>query len=169
MLLIFTFNLGGFYAVIWVLKAQANHETSALLDEGHYNEQETFEVKIPLSLPYPVQSDSDYERHSGEFKHEGQVYQVVKQKYENDALIIVCIKDTKATHLEKISNNLVENAGAQTEGSLNLSLKVFQDYISIDQAITNSVTGWSQSIGDTLYKRATYQANLSAIAPPPWA
>ena len=170
MLVIFTFNLGGYYVFFWALKVQANQELSAKLDEGHYDESQTFEIQIPLTLPYPLQSNG-YERQYGQFTYQGEQYQVVKQKHENDVLTILCLKNTKVNHLEKVSNAFSETSGAQPvqEGSLNLPLKVFQDYISDITAFSNTITGWSQAIQHTLYFSSTYQVNLSAFVPPPWA
>jgi hypothetical protein len=170
MLAIFTFNLGGYYVFFWALKAQANQELSAKLDEGHYDESQTFEIQIPLTLPYPLQS-TGFERQYGQFTYQGEQYQVVKQKYENDVLTIVCLKDAKVNHLEKVSAAFAETSGAQPvqEGSLNLPLKVCQDYISSITTFANSITGWSQSIQHTLYFSSTYQVNLLAFVPPPWA
>lgn len=170
LLAIFTFNLGGYYIFFWALKQQANQELSANLDNDIYNENETFEINIPLSMPYPVQSNG-FERQSGQFAYQGEYYQIVKQKYENDVLTIVCLKNVKANHLEKVSESFSEASSAQPtqEGSLNLPLKVFQDYISIGSVITTNTTGWSQLIQSTTYFTTDYQVNLSACVPPPWA
>lgn len=169
LLAIFTFNMGGYYLFFWALKQQANQELSAKLDAGHYNESETFEVNIPLSLPYPLQSNG-YERQSGQFAYQGEHYQIVKQKYENDVLTIVCLKDTKATHLEKVSDNFADNSSTTPEGALNLPLKVFQDYVSCVTSMAKLVDGWSLSVQqNTLYLSSYYQVNLSSLAPPPWA
>lgn len=170
MLAIFTFNLGGYYVFFWALKAKANQELSAKLDEGHYDESQTFEIQIPLTLPYPLQSNG-FERQYGQFTYQGEQYQVVKQKYENDVLTIVCLKDAKANHLEKVSDAFAETSGAQPvqEGSLNLPLKVFQDYISDITIFSSTTVGWSQSLQQTLYFNSAYQVNLLVHVPPPWA
>jgi hypothetical protein len=170
LLAIFTFNMGGYYLFFWVLKQQANQELSIKLDAGHYDESETFEVNIPLSLPYPLQSNG-YERQSGQFAYHGEHYQIVKQKYENDVLTVVCLKNAKASHLEKVSESFTEtsSAPADQEGSLNLPLKVFQDYISIGTIIPNTISGWWQAFDYTPYFTSNYQVNLSTLALPPWA
>jgi hypothetical protein len=170
LLSIFVFNLGGHYLFFWALKVQATQEFSARLDVDNYDESQTFEIKIPFALPYPIQS-SGYERQYGQFNYQGEQYQVVKQKYENDVLTIVCLKDAKANHLEKVSEAFSETSGAQPvkEGSLNLPLKVFQDYISFASAIANTIQGWSQPIQHTLYFSSNYQVSRLAFVPPPWA
>lgn len=168
MLAIFAFNLGGFYLLIWGLKVQANQEISARLDAGHYDASETFEVQVPLSLPYPLQSNG-FERQSGQFTYQGLQYQVVGHKYENDMLTIVCLKDIKATHLEQVSNNFAENSGAHpaNEAAPNFSLKVLQEYISSKMSLVKSATGWTQAIHATLYWIAQYQVDHSIFSPPP--
>jgi hypothetical protein len=170
LLTIFTFNLGGYYLLFWVLKVQANQEISSIIDEEQYDERATFEVKIPLTLPYPVPSNG-FERQNSQFTYQGEQYQVVKQKYEGDVLTIVCLRDVKATQLENVSNNFTENSGAQPaqEGSLNSPIKVFQDYVSCVTIMANNISGWTQPIQHTLYFSSNYQVNLSILAPPPWA
>ena len=169
LLAIFTFNLGGYYLLFWLLKEQANAELSAKLDVGNYDESQTFEVKIPLSMPYPLQSNG-FERQSGQFTYEGEQFQIVKQKLENDVLTIVCMKDAMATHIEKVTKAFTETSSDQHEdGKLNLPVKVSQEYLSSTQFTSNETMGWVLSIPNAIYISTHYQVTLSGYLPPPWA
>jgi hypothetical protein len=166
----FLFNLGGYYVFFWVLKVQSDRELSTLLDTGRYEESETFEVKIPLTLPYPLQS-TGFERQSGQFEYQGEYYQIVKQKYEDDMLTIVCLKNAKANRLAKVSDAFSETSGANPlkEGSLNIPIKVLQEFVSGFSAQLSITSGWSQTIEHTPYSDNLDLVVLSKHSPPPKA
>ncbi len=170
LLLIFLFNLGGYYLFFWGLKVQANQELSVKLDLGDYNENETFEIKIPITLPYPLQT-SDYERQSGQFVYKQEHYQLVKQKYENDTLTIVCVKDFQNKHLANVMDSFSEASGNQPikDGSLNIPVKIFQEYVTSRSSAFNETQGWSQEIKHTPYLNTYTRVTLVTISPPPWA
>ena len=170
LLAIFLFNLGGYYVLFWALETQANRELSALLDQGQYRESETFEIKIPLTLPYPLQS-SGFERQNGQFEYQGEHYQVVKQKYENDLLTIVCLKDTKANHLAKVSDAFSETSGDRPikDGSLNIPVKVLQEFVGGQAAQLSGTSGWSKVIEHTPYFYNLALLILAKHSPPPRA
>ena len=170
LLMIFLFNLGGYYLLFWILKEQANQELSVKLDEGEYNENETFEIKIPITLPYPLQNN-DYERHSGQFVYKNDHYQLVKQKYENDTLTIVCVKDAQSKHLSRVMDSFSEtsNNDPSDEGALNIPMKIFQEYMSGLSTSIDGTSGWVQAIVDSIYSDGFSLVILSKPSPPPWA
>jgi hypothetical protein len=169
-LMVFLFNLGGYYLLFWVLKAQANQELSIKLDEGDYSEKETFEIKIPISLPYPLQTRG-FERQSGQFTYRGEHYQLVKQKYDNDTLTVVCMKDIKEKHLAQIMDSFSESSGSQPlkDGSLNLPSKMLQEFIAITSISISGILGWTQAIQKSIYIIGDNLVVLAKPSPPPWA
>jgi hypothetical protein len=84
----------GYYFVYLGLRFQANTELVQRLDSGAYTEDETITFKIPLSIPYWMDSN-EAERVNGEFVRDGEFYKLVKQQLKNDTLHIVCIRDHK--------------------------------------------------------------------------
>ncbi len=170
LLMIFLFNLGGYYLLFWALKAQANQELSVKLDEGNYDQDETIEIRIPLTLPYPLQSKG-YERQTGQFVYNREQYQLVKQKYENDTLTIVCVKDVQNKHLANVMDSFSESAINQPikDGTLNLPTKILQEYISILSTSLNGINGWSRNIHYTPYLINLSLVTLTKHSPPPWA
>lgn len=170
LLMIFLFNLGGYYLLFWVLKEQANQELSVKLDEGEYNENETFEIKIPITLPYPLQNN-DFERHSGQFVYKNDHYQLVKQKYENDTLTIVCVKDDETKHLSRVMDSFSEASGSNPsdDGALNIPMKVFQEYMSGLSISIERTRGWVQVIQASFYADGFSLLVLSKPYPPPRA
>jgi hypothetical protein len=133
-LIIFLFNLGGYYLVFWGMEVQAKRELLGRLETQSYSPDDLVILTIPVSLPYAM-NDMDYEAVAGEFIHDGQYYKLVKQKYENDNLYIVCIKDhstskisRQLTDYTKIANNLPMSS----KQSLNFMAKLYKDYESND-------------------------------------
>jgi hypothetical protein len=111
-LLLFLFNVGGYYIVFIGLQYRASKELSEKLDNNQYDEDEAFLFKLPLTLPYQI-TENGYERVRGRFEHGGNFYTLVKQKLENDTLFIVCIHDRTQKRLDgeflkyaKLSNDI---------------------------------------------------------------
>jgi hypothetical protein len=133
-LAIFLFQVGGYYVVFWAMEHRAKSDLLVRLDADDYSNNEAIVLTIPLSLPYPVLDDG-YDRVNGDFKHQGESYRLVKQKWENDTLFIVCVKDKASTKIAaafsdftKFSNDLpVSNKKA-----LNFLTKLYKDFRSTE-------------------------------------
>jgi hypothetical protein len=107
LLALFLFNVGGYYLVFWGLERHADNELAARLDSDLYSEEETVELKIALTLPYPIQQQG-FERINGKFEHRGEFYKLVKQRVLNDTLYVICIKDQQKKSLNKTMNDYVK-------------------------------------------------------------
>lgn len=143
-LLVFLFNLGGYYLLFTALRIKANRELSAQLDKGAYDEQETIEFKIPLTLPYPIQG-AGFERSRQYFTIGEEHYQVVKHKYENDVLTIVCIKDERSKNFTDLIASMDEQQSGE-DSPASIAAKVIQDYIPSDMQIILGIQGWCRDI-----------------------
>lgn len=107
LLVVFLFNVGGYYLVFWGLRYQADQKLTVRLDANLYDRAETIELRIPLTLPYPIQSEG-FRRVDGRFEHSGQFYKLVKQKLENDTLTVVCIRDVQTRDLVNTIRDYVQ-------------------------------------------------------------
>ncbi len=94
LLIVFVFQMVGYYFVYLGLRFQANTEMAQRLDSESYTNDETITIKIPFALPYWSDSENA-ERINGEFVHNGQFYKLVKQELKKDTLYVVCIRDNK--------------------------------------------------------------------------
>ena len=130
LLMVFLFNLGGYYAFFSVLRIKASRELSAQLDQGEYDEQQTIEVNLPLTLPYPIQG-AGFERSKQFFTIGEEHYQVVKHKYENDVLTIVCVKDERSKDFTDLIQSMDEQQSGE-DGKASLLSKVIQEFVSSD-------------------------------------
>jgi len=116
LLILFSFNLGGYYFLFWALQSRADQQLAAKLDENINHVGNSFEVKIPLSLPYPLQQ-TDFQRKDGEFVYKNEHFRLVKQKLEHDTLTIVCVKDQKSQQLTHVMEEFsAKTSGDQTDG-----------------------------------------------------
>lgn len=118
LLLVFLFNVGGYYIVFWGLRFQMDQQLTSRLDANSYDPEATIELKIPLALPYPVQSNG-FQRVDGRFERNGEFFRLVKQKLEGDTLYIVCIRDRATREL----------------------VNTMTDYIRLTQGVRASDTG----------------------------
>jgi len=143
-LTLFLFNLIGYYGVYFGLQLTADNALKQRLDNEAYNESETATVKIPFTLPYQTDWES-FQRVDGNFEKDGQSYKLVKQKVERDTLIVVYIKDHKATSLLE---SLTEFVHASTDSPLakkaSQLMKTFaKEYIATHIQLRSVSTGWS--------------------------
>lgn len=135
-LLLFLFNVGGYYFVFMGLQYQASLKVSQRLDDNLYNDEDTYLFKIPLTLPYQI-TDNGYERVTGLVEHRGTFYRLVKQKYTSDTLYVVCIRDhtqkvidQELTRYARLSNDVPvsQESSAQHGKSTNFLAKFSKDF-----------------------------------------
>lgn len=163
LLMVFLFNLGGYYLLFSALQIKASRELSAQLDEGQYSEEETFEVNLPLSLPYPIQG-AGFERSKQFFTIGGEHYQVVKHKFENDVLTIVCVKDQRSKDLAGLIRSMDEQQSGDEDQALS---KLLQDFLATDVRILSSDPGWSRVISANALTVSAFTDWTSAVFSPP--
>jgi len=96
-LMLMVLNTIGYYAFLMVLKDQVSQRTRARLEHGMYDVGGNLIVKLPMTLPYEVETSGSYEAARGEIVYEGSVYQRIKQRFDGDTLYVMCIRDYEAT------------------------------------------------------------------------
>lgn len=90
-----------------IVHAETAHQKqiSERLDEDEFAGSNTIMLRVPLSLPYSTYTEN-YERVSGRIEYDGQIYQLVKQKFYNDTLFIVCVQDSKLSEIKNVVRNI---------------------------------------------------------------
>lgn len=129
-------NIMGSYGIL--AKLEVNHlgRISNLLDEDQFSGSTAITLRIPFSLPYSTYSEN-YERVSGRIEYEGEVYQLVKQKFHNDTLFIVCAMDGKLGEINRAFKDLASSMcgdqdGKSTNKALNLLVKDFEACLPVE-------------------------------------
>ena len=105
-------NVIGYYGIYLGMVHKADLTADRAIDDNSYDHAQTVTIKIPLSLPYPTQNG--YERVSGDFEHQGEFYKLVEQKYENDTLFVVCLKNSEMKQAVAVLNDIVKQSTDQS-------------------------------------------------------
>ena len=141
LLILFSFNLGGYYFLFWALRSSADQQLCKQLDANSTNIGYSFEMKIPLSLPYPLQQ-TDFQRKDGEFVYKNEHFRLVKQKLANDTLTIVCVKDQKTQQLVKVMEEFSAKTSSDHTDGVVLSGKALQEYERLESVKMITISGW---------------------------
>lgn len=168
-LFIFLFNVGGYYFVFLGLKHQAKYELIQQLDTEPYSEENTIEFKVAMTLPYAL-TQNEFERIDGEFVHQEQVYRLVKQKYSNDTLHLVCILSPKEKLLQNIMSDLAKLSNdipATSKNATSLLGKLLKDYESNYEISVVIVSGWCITIPFCILTTIAPGRDLPVDTPPP--
>jgi hypothetical protein len=169
LILLLLFNALGFYGFLQGLRYKTTQDLVKRLDNHRYSEDETILLKIPVAVPYQIDSE-DYERVDGEFEHEGEFYRLVKQKYQNDTLFMVCIKDHTTKRIEQAVADYVKTftdkpVDAKHNGKvINIFIK---DFLPSHITIKSISTGWHSEVVFGRKTPGLTDLDQSIISPPP--
>ena len=148
-LILFLLNAVGLYGILLGLQFRFASEVNKQLDEDQYSSSEAITFKVPMSLPYSIE-EQDFQRVTGEFENQGEVYRLVKQKLSKDTLYLVCVKDTKS---KKINQALADYVKTFTDRPFNakqqntkLSYSIIKDYLNTGISIESDTHGWREYI-----------------------
>jgi len=169
LILLLLFNALGFYGLLQGLRYKTTQDLVKRLDNHRYSEDETILLKIPVAVPYQIDSE-DYERVDGEFEHEGEFYRLVKQKYQNDTLFMVCIKDHTTKRIEQAVADYVKTftdkpVDAKHNGKV---ITIFiKDFLPSHITIKSISTGWHSEFVFGIRTPSLTDRDQSIISPPP--
>ena len=171
LLLVFLFNVGGYYLVFWGLRFQTDKELSRRLDANLYDQEETLQIKIPLSLPYPIYGQ-DFERVNGAFEHNGEFFKLIKQRYENDTLYVVCIRDRETRQLVNTMEDYVQlthglDDSSPAEKALNYLTHLVKDFYSQEGICLLHEFAFAMRVMFREFPHSFSQPDRTVHAPPP--
>ena len=135
LLVIFLFNVGGYYIVFWGVRLQLDQKLTSRIDAELYDHSETVELKIPMALPYPIHADG-FQRVNGRFEHNGEFYRLIKHKHENDTLYVVCFRDRDTRVLFGTLQHYVNDTlglAATNHKAVNYLSKLIKDFFPQDR------------------------------------
>ena len=163
-------NAMGYYGIFLGLKYHNTISVNQRLDDEKYLESQTITFKFPISIPYVP--NTDYHRVTGEIEYKGSLYHLVKQKYFNDALYIVCYKDSKSEELNQALASYIENFGSTKSTNPNSVKTVptfIKDYVISKLLIQSSANGWNNVVGFARFESKLVSIPHSILSPPPEA
>jgi len=140
-------NTMGYYAIFMGLQYKNNVAMSARLDADQYDESQAIILQIPMNVPY-LQDDADFSRVDGVFQYKGESYRMVKQKYANDILTLVVIKDTENKRIADAMSDYVMSftSTGDEDGSAKLIGSFIKDYIPQTFSIQTTSFSWSTDV-----------------------
>lgn len=168
-LLIFLFNVGGYYLVFWGVRSQAKKDLLHRLDADQYSSEELVILSIPVNLPYPIHQNG-YERVDGEFEYGGEYYNLVKQRLENDTLFMVCIKDHQEKNLVDAFTaytNLANDLPSSAKHTMAMFGKLFKDYTTTSYVNISPKVGWRLLTPSTFASFDIIFRDYPILTPPP--
>jgi hypothetical protein len=166
---VFLFNVGGYYLVLWGLIHNSDHKLTQKLNRELYSPDELIELKLPVTLPYPIQKQ-DFVRVDGKIEHRGEVYKLVKQKLENDTVYIYYIRDHQQKRIVKTVTDYVKLTNelpSSSKKSSTFTGKFLKDFESTEASEILQQAGWSMEISGTQAPLKTSVSHTRILSPPP--
>jgi hypothetical protein len=168
-LFVFAFNIGGYYLIFWGLQYHATRQIAQLVDTGTYTSADEITFQVAITLPYAAPQD-EFTRANGSFEHDGEFYQVIKQKIAGDQLMIVCLKNhQKKTLTRALSDltNVTHSLPGDAKQTLRILAKLFKDYQSSETPLLHTGSTWSLEIGLTHLIISSNPPGVEITGPPP--
>jgi hypothetical protein len=112
LIFVFLSHIIGYYGIYAWLHGKANSNANTEIEAGTYDRTQTITLKIPLTMPYPM--PNGFEPVHGDFELGGEFYKLVEQKYENDTLHIVCLRNDGEKKAAGVFSDLVHQSTNST-------------------------------------------------------
>jgi hypothetical protein len=159
----------GYYGVFLGMQYRNDVAMTEVLDADQYDDSQTFTIKIPVAVPY-MADNIDFQRVDGKFEHQGEHYRLVKQKYANDTLTVVCVKDIENKRISQALSNYVKNfsdkAGDQNQNS-NITVNFIKDYIPQTFSVKSLSFGWEVDVVQYGFYRNLIPSFEASVVHPP--
>jgi hypothetical protein len=134
----------GYYGVFLGMEYRNDLFMVRVLDANEYDDSQTITLKIPLVLPY-MSDDANFQRVNGKFEHKGEHYRLVKQKFENDTLTVVCVRDHENKKICQALSNYVKtfsDEGSDQHKNSKVTLSFIKDFIPQKFCLSTLTPGW---------------------------
>ena len=152
------------------LQFKTKQELVQRLDNLDYSDDETVTMKVPMAIPYHIDSE-EYERVDGEIEHRGEFYRLVKQRLVKDTLYIVCIKDQESKRLKQALADYVKTFTDKPSNSnhhqTNIASTFIKDYLPQAFAVEQSSFGWIQEVSASSKPVVLLSSFSASIVHPP--
>ena len=135
----------GYYGVFLGLQYKNDKNMIHRLDAEDYSASETVTIKIPITIPYAMDSKS-FERVDGKFEHKGEFYRLVKQRLAGDTLYVVCIKDHENKRIDEAMSTFVKtftDKPVDQHSNAKIVVTFIKDYIQQSFTLQHISMGWT--------------------------
>jgi hypothetical protein len=139
-------NTMGYYAIFLGLQYKNSVSMAERFDAGNYDESQTVTIEIPITVPY-MPADVDFKRVDGIFEYKGEFYRLIKQKYEKETLLVVCVKDTENKRInDAMSDYVMSFTDSGDDQGSKLIVTFIKDYIPQTFSILTISAGWQKDV-----------------------
>lgn len=141
-------NVMGYYGLFLGLQYKNTRDLISQFDAGTYNADEAEVFKIPFRAPNGYSSET-FERVDGDFKRNGKVYRLIKQRLFRDTFHIVYIKDKVGTALNDALVDYVRTFSDETsdQGQHATILPLFiKEYFARPFSLQSWSPGYEQAV-----------------------
>jgi hypothetical protein len=163
------FNAMGIYGLLQGLRYKSTLDLVQRLDDHQYSAEETILLTVPIEVPY-AQNDADYERVNGEFEYQGEVYRLVKQKYQSGTLFLVCIKDHQTGRIQQALTDYVKtftDKPVDSKHSGKIVVDFVKDFLPTMISMDITITGWNHDLSFDIIEYNTLERPFNIASPPP--
>jgi hypothetical protein len=159
----------GYYGVFLGLHLKNDIAISKALDADTYDPSNTITLKVAVAIPY-MPDQPDFNRVDGQFKHNGELYRMVKQRYAQDTLTIVCVKDTEHKKIDLALSDYVKtfsDKATDTKPASKAAISFIKDYLPISFELNSATEGWAiEVLRNSNYQSLIPTFSSSIIHPP---
>lgn len=160
-------NTMGYYAVFLGLQHKNTVALTSAFDANKYDESKAVTIKIPMSIPY-LSDDQDFKRVDGTYQYKGEFYRLIKQKYAEEMLTIICIKDTENKRIaEAITDYVMSFTDSGDDHSTKLTISFIKDYIPQTFAILTTAVGWQSDVVESIASNELTPTFTASVTHPP--
>ena len=159
----------GYYGVFLGLQYKNDKEMMQKFDAGEYSDSELVTIKIPITIPYAMDS-KDFPRVDGEFKHNGEFYRLVKQKLSQDTLYVVCVKDHENKRIDEAMTSFVKtftDKPVDNHSNAKIVITFIKDYIPQSFTVQHLALGWETDVVKESSCIVLKSSFISSIIHPP--
>jgi len=137
-------NAAGYYWLLAETSHRNQEEAQVFWQERQNSDTDIVSIKIPLVVPY-FQGSREFEATSGQVEFQGEYYQLVQQKLQNDTLHVVCVRDGQAKALHQALAEFVQQFSHEADGENDSAKPVRNfpsEYLSHTIGLIPLQSGW---------------------------
>lgn len=149
LLFLILLNTLGFYNVLLLIEKEAFRKSVTKINDTDHEISGNLLLRIPMVWP-DQKNDEEYRKVNGQIEVDGEIYHYVKEKFYNDTLFIVCLRDDQTTKIKNTISDFSKLFSAQSpESERNTEsflLSFAKFYLLWKPGNDSSLCSWIQTI-----------------------
>jgi hypothetical protein len=165
------FNVAGYQGLLVGLQYSNDQKITRFADLDLYQASELTTIKIPMALPYPTGS-VNVERANRKIEFKGEHYQLIKQKFDQDTLYLMCVKDHDGKHIQEAYTDFAKRLTDQpvdTGHGAKVLPSFVKEYLASAFDIDQATDGWRLQLLPKNFQPSMLGEFTTAVNQPPEA